>query len=174
MRMPDDALLRVWRHHWLQRAPHLPILGLALPALDKGSGSGGGGGGDSRGRIAKLNWMSLVEQYSRRSLTRLSDKLIAMDSPARMVEGVTASNGGGLTSSQLSPLGLDNTAMRPAYVEGLFPADVAQQLLWACHKPVFQDHYHQQHQIPLLAGRPHSFKRCCGRGPRSTLRSAIP
>ncbi|KIH94060.1 hypothetical protein SPBR_05652 [Sporothrix brasiliensis 5110] len=113
-------------------APHLPMLGRSLRSLDdditkKTSSSSSDGG---RSVIAKLNWMSLVEQYSRRSLTRLSDKLIAMDGLARMVEGTIMSSQGGAPVSRLPPLSLDNTVIRTAYVEGLFVADFAQQLMW--------------------------------------------
>ncbi|KAL1892344.1 hypothetical protein Sste5346_007082 [Sporothrix stenoceras] len=111
-------------------APHLPMLGLGLRSLDDDKKKIKAGD-DGRSVIAKLNWMSLVEQYSRRSLTRLSDKLIAMDGLARMVEGATmASSQGGAPVSRLPPLSLDNTVIRSAYVEGLFVADFAQQLMW--------------------------------------------
>lgn len=110
-------------------APHLPMLGLGLRSLDDDKKKIKAGG-DVRSVIAKLNWMSLVEQYSQRSLTRLSDKLIAMDGLARMVEGATMSRQGGTSISRLPPLSLDNTVIRPAYAEGLFVADFAQQLMW--------------------------------------------
>ncbi|CAK7238658.1 MAG: hypothetical protein STHCBS139747_000076 [Sporothrix thermara] len=124
-------------------APHLPMLGLALRATDDDGHVNGDDSkrrdktstahsGSSRSQIARLNWMSLVEQYTKRSLTRLSDKLVAMDGLARMVEGAVATpgSGGGAPSSLMPALSLDNTMIREAYVEGLFVADFAQQLLW--------------------------------------------
>ncbi|CAK7200914.1 hypothetical protein SEUCBS139899_003614 [Sporothrix eucalyptigena] len=108
-------------------APHLPMLGLALRAVENDDIKKDG---MDHSRLAKLNWMSLVEQYSRRSLTRLSDKLIAMDGLARMVERATSSAGDGIPSSRMAKFSLDNTVIRPAYVEGLFVADFAQQLMW--------------------------------------------
>ncbi|CAK7226452.1 hypothetical protein SCUCBS95973_006204 [Sporothrix curviconia] len=123
-------------------APHLPMLGLALRATEADDdGTANDGTGIDRSRLAKLNWMSLVEQYTKRSLTRLSDKLIAVDGLAHMVEGAVASTAGtasapasspagGTPSSRMPALSLDNTVIRSAYVEGLFVADFAQQLMW--------------------------------------------
>ena len=132
---------------------------------------------DGRSRIAKLNWMSLVEQYSRRSLTRLSDKLIAMDGLARMVEGATTASGQGVNPvSRLPPLSLDNTVIRPAYVEGLFVADFAQQLMWGVSQNSLPA------SAPVPSGPPETTARRChqictrhrGLGPRSTRLSVTP
>ncbi|CAK7235045.1 hypothetical protein SBRCBS47491_009156 [Sporothrix bragantina] len=116
--------------------PHLPMLGLALRASEDDDNKDKTGintnNNIDRSHLARLNWMSLVEQYTKRSLTRLSDKLIAMDGLARMVEGVVASSGssGGTPSPRMPALSLDRTVIRPAYVEGLFVDDFAQQLMW--------------------------------------------
>ncbi|EFW99310.1 tol-like protein [Grosmannia clavigera kw1407] len=76
--------------------------------------------------LAGRNWMRLVEQYSQRSLTQLSDKLIAIDGLARLVTLATT----GLEDAVASSPAGDHTVIRPAYVEGLFRAHFPSQLLW--------------------------------------------
>lgn len=103
-------------------APHLPMLGSELRALNKDVDMSN----TTLSNVAKLNWMSLVEQYTRRSFSRLSDKLIAMDGLARMVEGTITST----PLFRMPPLNKNNTVIRSEYVEGIFVTDFAQQLMW--------------------------------------------
>ena len=111
--------------------------------------------------ISEFDWLSMVELYMRRQLTHQSDKLVAVDGLARMVERalISAAEAKEVPSSPApapAPAAstLTGTMIRPTYVEGLFVSEFAQQLLWRIEDGYEASYTPARHRLEQLQNAP--------------------